>query len=131
MSPHWQEIRASVLRALVPGAILPVVFFLLYSANSHTTARDILPDLNSPLAVIGCFGFVATFLPGFIALALLFGGQQPAITGTAFGSLSFIGQIALCLAINTALWTMPVLIFRRSKRFFSSPDNGGIEQIRN
>ncbi len=136
MSPRWREVRESTLRALVPGAILPVVFFLLYSANSRTTARDILPDLNSPLAVIGCFGFVATFFPGFIALVFFFGGNQQTIAVTALGSLpsqtQLIIQIALSLIINTAFWTLPVLIFRRIRRYFSSSDdNGESEQLPN
>ncbi len=126
MSTSWQTLRETLFRALIPGAVLPVIFYLLYSANSHTTARDILPDLPSPLATISFLGLIATCFPGFIAMALItsiWGTFRQVIAPYLLPSqMLLIIQIVASLAINTALWMVPVVILRRIKQFFSAPE---------
>lgn len=130
MPTRWQTLRATLFRALVPGTVLPVIFYLLYSANSHTTARDILPDLSSPLATISFLGLIATCFPGFIAFMIvtsIWGTFRPVIAPYLLPSqVLLILQIVSSLAINTAVWMLPVCILRRIEQFFSASEDSEI-----
>jgi hypothetical protein len=114
----------SVLIASIPGAVLPIAFFLLFSFNTTATRRDVLPSLNNPLEVVGCFGFLSFSIPILITIfglvIIVNAAHDRGFVVPYLDSLAPEQQLGLAITIglisNVVLWTMLVSYWRQHKR---------------
>ena len=106
----------SVLIASIPGAVLPIAFFLLFSFNTTATRRDVLPSLNDPLEIVGCFGFIIFSTPILLTIVgfILFinTAHDHGYVIPFFDSLAMEQQVGIVITIgvicNVILWAMLV-----------------------
>jgi hypothetical protein len=118
----------SVLIASIPGAVLPITFFLLFSLNTTATRRDVLPSLNDPLEAIGWCGSAIFSIPIFITIVglntMVINAHKQGFVIPIFDLLTPKTQsdlmIAIGLVFNVLLWAIPVSFLRRHKRQVSS-----------
>ena len=61
-----KELGISLLIAVIPGIILPVAFFFLFSISTSATNRDIFPPLDNAPEIIGCLGALIFAIPGYL-----------------------------------------------------------------
>ena len=122
-----RNLGKSILIALVPGAVLPVIFFVLFSFNTAATRRDVLPGLDNPLEIIGFAGsviFSAPIFLFFVSLAAIVNTiHEHGFIIPIYDSLSRETQSAIfltfCLASNVLLWTIPVSFFRWIRKYLT------------
>ena len=119
----YRDPGKSILVATIPGAILPILFWNLFSLNTSATAKDILPALDNPLELIGFIGSLIFVSPVFIIFvtlaAMIKSMHEYGWIVPVYDLLSPDVQseflMAIGLGINVLLWSVPVALIRRPK----------------
>ena len=119
----FRDLGKSILVATIPGAVLPILFWNLFSLNTSATARDILPALDNPLEVIGFIGSLIFASPVFIIFVMLAAMiksiHEYGLIVPIYDLLSPDVQseflLAIGLGIHVLLWSLPVALIRRPK----------------
>ena len=117
----------SVLIASIPGAVLPIVFFLLFSLNTTATRRDVLPSLNDPSEAVGWYGSAIFSIPIFVIIVglntLVITAHEQGYIIPFFDLLAPQAQLSVMTTIglvcNVLLWVLPVSFLRRKKQINS------------
>ena len=119
----YRDLGKSILVATIPGAVLPILFWNLFSLNISATGRDILPALDNPLEFIGFIGsliFASPVFIIFVTLAVMIKSiHDYGLIVPIYDMLSPNVQseflLAIGLGINVLLWSLPVALIRRPK----------------
>jgi hypothetical protein len=119
----------SVLIASIPGAVLPIVFFLLFSLNTAATRRDVLPSLNDPVEAIGWCGSAIFSIPIFVTIVglntVVLTAHEQGYIIPFFDLLTPQAQLSVMTTIglvcNVLLWAIPVSFLLRKKKMGSLP----------
>lgn len=115
------EFGKSLLISIIPGLILPIVFFLLFGVSTSATNRDVLPPLDNAPEIIGCLGVLIFAFPGylffFLVVSLENSLQDNGFTIPIFDALpvSVQGTIVVIssFAVNLIFWALIVYIIRQ------------------
>ena len=116
-----QEFGKSLLISTIPGLILPVAFFFLFSVSTSATNRDIFPPLSNAPEIIGCLGVLVFAFPGYLFFFLVASSgnslQDHGFTIPIFDALpvSVQGTIVVIssFAVNLIFWAFIVYIIRQ------------------
>ena len=116
-----KELGISLLIAVIPGIILPVAFFFLFSISTSATNRDIFPPLDNAPEIIGCLGALIFAIPGYLTffflISILNGIHDYGLTIPIFDALPEATQgiliVIFCFLINLFFWTLAVSFFRQ------------------
>ena len=119
----------SILIASIPGAVLPIVFFVLFSLNTTATRRDVLPSLDDPLEAVGWCGSAIFSIPIFITIVglntVVINAHEQGLVIPFFDLLSPKTQLNIMTTVgivcNVLLWVIPVSLLRRKKQTDALP----------
>jgi len=118
-----QNFGKSLLIASIPGVVMPIAFFLLFSFNTTATRRDVLPSLNDPFEAVGCYGFIIFSIPILLTIiCLIVLGNTMHDHGYVipfFDSLTSKQQFDVIITVgficNLVLWTVLISYWRQHK----------------
>ena len=121
MLSRKKELGISLLIAVIPGIILPVAFFFLFSISTSATNRDIFPPLDNVPEIVGCLGVLIFAIPGYLTFILLvsllnsahdFGLLIPIFDAFPEATQGILIAI-FCILMNLFFWTLAVSFFRQ------------------
>ena len=135
----FRNFGISILFAIIPGVVLPLVFWNLFSSNTSATGRDILPALDNPLELTGCIGsliFASSVFIIFGTLAAIFRSLHSyGLIIPIYDMLSSGMQskflLVIAFAINVLLWSLPLMLFFRIKNHVVLPSNAIRNETKN
>jgi hypothetical protein len=115
----------SFLVAVIIGIALPILFFNIFGLglDDSITARDVLPNFDNPLVLIGLFGLMFTLIPIFILSFILyipvwFASKLLDIELRYIQNLNLTDEmfIAIMCIIQVASWFIVVHKYREAKK---------------